>query len=144
MAEICLKFVIGIVLLSCGLQDMLKKKVYLWLLIAGGIVTIICLPFCDNISLVGRIVGAAVGVFVILLSLMTGGKIGIADGILLCITGLGLGFWGNVELFCLALLLAAGLSMALLVMRKVSRRTSLPFIPFMFAGYIIITLAGLS
>lgn len=144
MAEICLKYVIAAVLFSCGLQDLLQKKVHLWLLLAGGAVTFICLPFCGNMSMAGRIAGVAVGAFVILFSLITGGKIGIADGILLCITGLGLGFWGNMELFCLALFMAAGLSIILLAMKKVNRKMSLPFIPFIFTGYIIISLAGLS
>lgn len=137
MAEFCLKLIIGTTLLSCGVQDILKKKVYLWILAAGGLFTAVCILFCGDISILSRLGGAAVGACVILLSFITGGKIGLGDGILLCITGLGLGFWGNMELFCLALTLAAGLSIILLALRKADRKMSIPFIPFMFAGYLI-------
>jgi len=141
MAEICLKIVIGMTLLSCGVQDIIKKKVYLWLLAAGGLVSLLCIPFCSDISLYSRLAGVIVGVGVILLSFITGGKIGLGDGVLLCITGLALGFWGNMELFGLALMLAAVLSIILLAFRKVDRKKSIPFIPFMFAGYLILVLS---
>lgn len=143
MAEICLKLIIGTTLLTCGVQDIIKKKVYLWILAAGGLITATCIPFCNDVSLLSRISGAAVGVCVILLSYITGGKIGLGDGIILCITGLGLGFWGNMELFCLALTLAAGLSIILLALRKANRKMSIPFIPFMFTGYLIMILVRL-
>jgi leader peptidase (prepilin peptidase)/N-methyltransferase len=91
-----------------------------------------------------RLGGAAIGGFVILTSMITSGKIGLGDGILLCITGLGLGFWGNLELFCLALSLAAGLSIMLLIFRLADRKKSIPFVPFLFVGYLILIASGLS
>jgi leader peptidase (prepilin peptidase)/N-methyltransferase len=73
---------------------------------------------------------------------MTGGKIGMGDGILLCVTGIGLGFWNNLELFGVALFLAAVLSIILMILRVVDRKKSIPFIPFLFAGYLIIVFAS--
>lgn len=144
MAEFCMKAVLVAVLLSCGIMDFLRKRVYLWMLAAGGILVSVLLPFCHEISLASRLAGAAAGAAVILLSIITGGKIGMGDGILLCITGLSLGFWGNMELFCLALMLAAGLSIILLVLQKADRRMSIPFVPFMLAGYLILLFTGSS
>jgi len=46
-----------------------------------------------------------------------------------------------MELFGLALMLAAVLSIILLAFRKVDRKKSIPFIPFMFAGYLILVLS---
>jgi len=142
MAENCLKTVLTAILLSCGVLDLLRKRVYLWVLAAGGLITAACIFFCNDISLLNRLAGVAVGAGVILLSFLSGGKIGLADGILLCITGLGLGFWSNMELFCLALMLAAGLSIILLALRKADRKKSIPFIPFMLAGYLIMIFTG--
>lgn len=144
MAEICLKAVIAATLLSCGVMDSYKKRVYLWMPVTGGLLAAVCILFCNDISLPDRLAGAAVGAGVMLLSYITGGKIGMGDGIVLCITGLGLGFWGNMELFCLALMLAAALSIILLILRKANRKKSIPFIPFMLAGYMILLFAGLS
>lgn len=111
--------------------------------VAGGLLAAACILFCNDISLVDRLAGAAVGAGVMLLSYISGGKIGMGDGIVLCITGLGLGFWGNMELFCLALMLAAGLSIILLILRKANRKKSIPFIPFMLTGYLILIFTGL-
>lgn len=107
MAEICLKSVIAVILLFCGIMDFYRKKIYLWMPVTGGLLAAVCIFFCKDISLMDRLAGAAVGAGVMLLSYISGGKIGMGDGIVLCITGLGLGFWGNMELFCLALMLAA-------------------------------------
>lgn len=144
MAELCMKAVLAAVLLSCGIVDFLRKRVYIWMLVAGGILVFALLPFCHEITLASRLAGAATGAAIILLSFISGGKIGLGDGILLCITGLGLGFWGNMELFCLALMLAAGLSIILMIFRKADRRMSIPFVPFMLAGYLIILFTGLN
>ncbi len=141
MAESLIKIILAVLLLVCGIQDSCKMKVSLWLIAAGALLTCICLPFCDNLSLVNRSFGCAVGVCMILLSKITHGKIGAGDGLLLCVTGLGLGFWVNLELFGLALFLAAMLSILLLILRLANRQKSIPFVPFLLSGYIILLIA---
>jgi leader peptidase (prepilin peptidase)/N-methyltransferase len=69
------------------------------------------------------------------------GKIGIGDGVLLCATGLGLGFWSNLELFAIALLLAAVISIVLLTFRLADRKKSIPFVPFLLLGYVFVMAA---
>ena len=54
------------------------------------------------------------------------------DGLVLSVTGMGLGFWSNLELFALALAFAALFTMVLLVFRLAERKNSIPFLPFMF------------
>ena len=44
------------------------------------------------------------------------------DGLVLSVTGMGLGFWSNLELFALALAFAALFSMFLLVFRLAGRK----------------------
>jgi leader peptidase (prepilin peptidase)/N-methyltransferase len=138
MAEKLLMLILGVLLLLCAVQDILKKKVSLWILGLGAAVTITCIPFCEKLSPVSRIGGLAIGLGVIMLSKVTAGKIGMGDGILLCVSGIGLGFWGNLELFGIALFLAAVLSILLLMFRVVDRKKGIPFVPFLFAGYLIL------
>ena len=59
------------------------------------------------------------------------------DGLILSVTGLGLGFWNNLELFALALFAAALVSIVLLITRLANRKTSIPFVPFLFLGYLL-------
>ncbi len=143
MADISMKIVMGVVLLLCGVQDVIKKKIYLWIVLTGVLFVSICIPFCHTISIPDRIGGLIIGAMVILISVMTSGKIGLGDGMLLCVTGLGLGFWGNLELFALALFLAAVLSIILLVFRLADRKKSIPFVPFLLLSYLFLIVANM-
>jgi leader peptidase (prepilin peptidase)/N-methyltransferase len=142
MADIMIKTIMGTVLLACGVQDLLKKKIYLWAVGLGAILIIFCLPFCHNNSVLERVGGLAVGIIVIIISFATEGKIGMGDGMLLCITGIGLGFWGNLELFAIALSLAAFLSVILLITRHADRKKAIPFVPFLLFAYVFLIAAG--
>src|SRR5690349_4942477 len=107
MSDEIIKVIMVAVLLACVVQDILKKKVWLGFILVGMLLIGACIPFSNSLTLLDRFAGSAVGISVVLISLATKGKIGMGDGILLCITGLGLGFWGNLELFAIALLMAA-------------------------------------
>lgn len=142
MADLIMKLLLGTLLLFCSVQDILKKKIYLWVVAIGGVVTISCLPFCEQLSLFSRLGGCMIGIGVIIISIITHGKIGMGDGILLCITGIGLGFWGNLELFGIALFFAAMVSIFLLVCRLADRKKSIPFVPFLFVGFTFLLFAS--
>jgi leader peptidase (prepilin peptidase)/N-methyltransferase len=142
MAEFSIKVIIGVMLLLCGVQDTLKKKIYLWMIMVGAVLTIVCIPFCNSLSLPDRIGGVAIGGCVMIISIGSGGKIGFGDGVLLCATGLGLGFWGNLELFAIALLMAAVISIILLVLRLADRKKSIPFVPFLLLAYAVLMTAN--
>ncbi len=147
MAETVIKIIIGVMLLFCGVQDAMKKRIWLWFIIIGSILIGICVPFSHTVPILDRFGGIAVGGIVILISLATKGKIGLGDGILLCATGFGLGFWGNLELFAIALFMAAIVSMLLLILRLADRKKSIPFVPFLFTGYaflMIVNMKGLT
>ncbi|HHV09701.1 MAG TPA: hypothetical protein GXX75_05405 [Clostridiales bacterium] len=130
-------------LILCSIQDLLKKKIGLWLIVAGGGMMLVSILFCNSITLVDRLGGIAVGGTVLLISLATKGKIGFGDGLLLCISGMGLGFWGNLELFAVALFLAAAVSIALMMLRLADRKKSIPFVPFLLSGYVFILAANM-
>lgn len=142
MAENIIKLIIAAMLLYCGIQDTLKKKISLWVLITAAVLTGICIPFCSIASVPDRIGGTVIGITVIIISIATVGKIGMGDGLLLCITGLGLGFWANLELFAIALFLAALVSIFLLIARLADRKKSIPFVPFLLIGYAFLIYAG--
>jgi len=142
IAEISIKSIMGVMLLICGVQDIQKKKIYVWMIIVAAVLIGICVPFCNEITLPDRVGGVVVGVAMILVSLFTAGKLGLGDGILLCATGLGLGFWGNLELLAIALLLAAIVSIVLLILRLADRKKSIPFVPFILLGYVFIIISN--
>jgi len=139
MAETALKIILGILLLLCGVQDFIKRKIGIPIVIFGVLLTIICIPFCRTVSLLERFCGLGIGILVLVISKITEGKIGLGDGLLLCITGMGMGFWSNLELFGMALFFAALTSILLLVSRRADRKKSIPFVPFLLIAYLILT-----
>ncbi len=138
MQDIILKGVMGTMLLISAVQDILKKKICLWVIAAGAALTLGCLILRRPVSLWDAFGGALVGVSVIVISKASGDKIGMGDGLLLCVTGLGLGFWKNMELFAYALLAAAIVSIILLTFRLADRKKSIPFVPFLMLGYLLL------
>ena len=72
-----------------------------------------------------------------LISRMTHSAIGIGDAFITGIIGLYLGFFHALLVVFYAFLLGGLISIVLFLMKKVSRQTTLPFVPFLTAGFIV-------
>lgn len=140
MWEYVIKILIGILLIIVTIQDIKWKKIRVGIVLIAGVLLCICVPFSSVISVLDRIVGLSLGVGVVLLSKATGGKIGVGDGLVLGVTGIGLGFWTNMELFAIALAMAAIFSVGLLVLRRVNRKKAIPFMPFLLIAYLFLSI----
>ena len=138
MTENIMRWILMLIMLLCAVQDLWKKKIYLWVVVLGAILISICLPFQESYNIVDGLGGVIIGLSVIGISLASRGKIGIGDGILLCVSGLVLGFWRNMEMFAIALSFASIVSIILLIFFKANRHKRIPFIPFLWMGYIIV------
>ena len=125
--------IISAVLLWNSILDWKYKKISLISVLAG----IISIWMAGHIRLI-HLSGAAVGILLFLCSFFTRGQIGIGDGIIFCMTGLGYGFWGNLGLLFLSFLFSAVVSAVLLFGRRVGRKTRIPFIPFVMAAHMLI------
>lgn len=77
-----------------------------------------------------------IGILMLLVSLITKGQIGTGDGIIFCITGLGLGFWNNLWLLMLSLFMAGIFSGILWMLKRVGRKSEIPFVPFILISYL--------
>lgn len=139
MWEHIIKGLIGLLLIIVTIQDIKWKKIRIGVVLIATTLMCICIPFCHTLSVTDRIFGLTVGLGVVLLSKATRGKIGIGDGLVLGVTGMGLGFWGNMELFALALSLAAVFSIGLIVLRKANRKKAIPFMPFLLMGFLLLS-----
>lgn len=79
--------------------------------------------------------GVAVGVFLYLMSKATRGAVGEGDALVYLMTGVTLGFFGNIELLTLSLFFSAIVSVFLLAFRKVGKKKRIPFVPFTAIAY---------
>lgn len=82
--------------------------------------------------------GVVPGVVLLLVSLCTKESIGYGDGLMLLVLGVFCGLQKTVAILGMALVLIALAAIVLLVLHKAGRKTELPFLPFVFAGYLLV------
>ena len=139
--EMLIKILVFLLFAICAIQDIRIKKISkLPIFLGGGIIATIVLV--TNFYLAGeylgeQLLGLLSGLIILGLSVCLPGKIGKGDGILLCISGLGLGLAQNLAILVYGLLSAGLVSVVLLVLHKIKRGGSIPFVPFLLFGYIV-------
>ena len=119
-----------------SLEDLRDNKITVTITLFSGILGIILHLLSPDISIFEMIEGMFSGAWVILLGCLTGGKIGIGDGIIFILTGLYLGAEKNLALMCLSFYLAGICGIFLLLFGCCKRDGRIPFVPFLFLGYL--------
>lgn len=119
-------------------QDWREQQISLFLPILAAVVGILLWlsePTCSVWELLG---GMMIGMVLLAAAGLTGGQIGTGDGMMLLASGSYLGFQKNLGLFLTGLLLAGFAAFYLMVVQKRGRRTTMPFIPFLLAAYLLL------
>lgn len=119
----------------CTAQDMKKRQIRLNFVLVFGILGVFFHMLWRMLSIGNILLGMSVGAALLLLSVLTKGGIGVGDALILVVTGIYLGLEKNLELFLFGLFLCSMWSLCLLVLRKKSRKDSIPFVPFLLAAY---------
>ncbi len=136
--EIIRIIVLGEFLLIEGYRDLRQRNISIiavW--IVGVLGTILQFEGIkeNGIEIAGGII---IGALILLLAKLTDEKIGYGDGWVLMISGLYLGFRDNMYLLLISLMLASFISIILLLTKKADKKTELPFVSFMFPGYLLL------
>ncbi len=142
------RLVFSVYLIIGAAQDIRTRSVSARYLTAGGglavFLTVILsagvagLPPADGpgTGLCGRAAGAAAGLICVLISRIRPGSIGAADGILIAMIGMMDGCYSAAGTVLISLGLAAVFGIVCGLIRRCGiRGMSLPFIPFLAAGY---------
>lgn len=132
----------GILLLYSSYTDIKKREISALVLMIFMIMGIVCTIYGERISLTEVFFGVFIGVFLIAISILTHGELGLGDGLLLCVTGLYLGFVRNILLLLIALFISAIFSMFLLLF-KCGLKREYPFVPFLFLSYSLMFAGGM-
>lgn len=131
----------GLILLIASIFDIKTKKLpilFTWISFFFA-VTIFFIVGRTHIQ--DSMAGMAEGVVLVMLARITG-VIGEGDGRVLCATGLLTGAIGGLAILMLGVLYMAFISIPLLCMKKIKGKDSLPFIPFLFLGYLTVYFMG--
>lgn len=117
-------------------MDLRTKKIPLMPVLVLGVVFFVYRMW-NGVPLLDVAVGVIPGGILLLVSAITEESIGYGDGLVLLVLGVLCGATKAVAVFGMALLLAAVLSMVLLALKRVGRKTELPFLPCLCAGYLL-------
>lgn len=134
----------GCMLYLAGLSalDIRKKRLPVWTLAAGGVLAVIFQILWKGLPGILIAAGGVVGIVFLAVSWVTEESFGYGDSILIGILGIYLGFWNLLNLLAVSFTIAAGVAMAVLVKQKFQRKTLLPFVPFLGAGYMVLLILG--
>ena len=128
----------GVMLVFLGLnalRDLKKKEISLLSVIVFGIAGLIW-GIADHSLGIKNLIPEATGVLFLLLSIFTGGKIGMGDVWILLAAGILISPGEYTVMLLLGLLMASLWAGYLLVVRKKKRNAEIPFLPFLFLGYL--------
>ena len=113
-------------------QDYRNRKINIYFLLTGGIIGLLFHLYSMELSIIEILLGMGIGMMILFFGLWSGGSVGRADGMILVVSGIFLGFEKNVEVFVM------GLSLFLSVIRRKGRTYRIPFAPFLLAGYLFV------
>ena len=135
------KLCIGSLLGISTVIDIKTRKVSFKILVLYGALGMLNLVFFDGQNLYAALGGALIGIFVLGISKLTRGGIGMGDGFLIIVTGVFLGTWKNIELLLGSFFLAAIFSVFYLIVKKKNdkkeiRKKEIPLVPFLFLSFL--------
>ena len=119
-------------------QDYRNRKINIYFLLTGGIIGLLFHLYSMELSIIEILLGMGIGMMILFFGLWSGGSVGRADGMILVVSGIFLGFEKNVEVFVMGLFLAGITSLFLSVIRRKGRTYRIPFAPFLLAGYLFV------
>lgn len=126
----------GIYLMVGAVCDLWKQKIpVIYLLTGAGVAIVEAIVQCEKIWEI-KVGGAGIGVIFLLIAKFTKEQIGYGDGWMVLILGIYLGIWELLQLLCVGFALCFVLSCVGIACKKMTRRTRIPFYPFLLAGYI--------
>ncbi|WP_276951104.1 prepilin peptidase [Acetatifactor muris] len=127
-------------LLTGSVMDIRKRRVPIWLLLAGGIfsaATVILQCMAGGKEFADVLQGMLPGTGLLIVAFVTK-KAGYGDGIALLCLGTVLGGGRSILLFGLSLFLISIFSLTVLVTRKAGRNTGIPYFPFLTGAWLIV------
>ena len=133
----------GLVFLLCNaIHDLKYKRVWAKGMLIFAL-SVMVYAFIDKQRLMMDYwMASLLGIVFLLISWISPAMVGMGDGICILLLGF-LWEWYEILTMCaIALLMAGVMGGVLLVLKKVTRKTKMPFVPFLFVAAVVIGLKG--
>lgn len=123
------------ILLSISIIDIKIKIIPNKLVIFGIGIGTIMMFLNDNISIINSLLGCVIcGGIIGVISIVTKGSIGMGDAKLLACVGIWLGLHTTLGIMLISTVLSGLVGLILLTFKKVNRKTTMPFAPYIFVA----------
>lgn len=118
--------------------DIRKRQVLLWSIWVFGVMGMIFLFLVEKEMILEGLCGILPGVFLMVCSYATRQAVGYGDGMAVLVCGLYLGLWETFAMLFYALFFCSVVSVFMLILRKRTYKTGVPFLPYLCAGYVCV------
>ncbi len=128
--------IIIVFLIISTIFDLKNKNIPTVLILScGAAVLLLSLPD-PNMNWMGSLFGALLGALMLVLSKVLNGAIGAGDGFVILLVGFVMGLYGGCVVLFYSLFLAAIFSIVMLCLKKLTKKDSIPFVPFVLICYL--------
>ena len=129
------------ILIIVSVIDLKCRKIPVNILAAASAGALIYRCLCCRESVMLLAGGIGIGVFFLFISRITQESIGYGDSLGILCLGIYLGMWKLLEILAGAFFLLALCGIAVLIRKRMSRKSALPFYPFLAVSYAACLLA---
>lgn len=119
-----------------SIEDIRQRQITITITLFSGILGVLLHLIFQNKSIYEMLAGMLPGVFLLTVSLLTSGGIGLGDGMVFMLTGLYLGLAENLFLIIFTFLLAAAAGLFVLAIQRDKGNDRLPLVPFLLLAYV--------
>lgn len=130
------QFIVIAVLAGLSVVDIYSRQIPVSVLVGGSLSVLGYQIFIEKGNVWLIIGGIGVGILFLLVSRSTREGIGYGDSWVILILGIYLGVWRLLEVLAAAFLILEAAAVVCLVIKKMSRKYKLPFLPFLTIGYL--------
>lgn len=132
-----LTIAIGIVLLVAAIVDIRRREISRGMMLVLLLTCCAVIPVKRDFGITNAVGGLTVGLCAMGISIATREQIGKGDGIVIAAVGLALGMYKCFLVVCIASFVMCVTAILVLLLRKGGKQTRLPFLPAIFAGYLL-------
>lgn len=133
----------GLLLFFAGIEDIRKKEIPVFYIIAMGLVALCGCFFREGYNWYGAFGGLFVGLCVIGISYISEEQIGRGDGMVIAALGILCGVRDTLGIVCFASIFMLVPAFVLILTKKAGKKTRMPFLPALFLGYVICFFLGI-
>lgn len=137
----CVYAAVLLFLVPCSVWDVRTRTIPVWWLASGGVLSLVAAGYqycAGNVGIWEILMAISPGLGLLALSLITEQQIGVGDGICVLIPGLLVGTPAIYMITMLALLLSSGAAVTLLITHRGSRKSRMPWIPFVTVSVMLV------